>query len=821
MSSRPSNPAEIRALVAALVVSLLALGPVVATARASTQAAVPGDHVSKVGPLDPPAFPGQAGPLGIPQHTPTTAARTGITSTSDPLPMPGGWSIEPSANVTDAQATNYLTGLTCVSGSDCWAVGASYRLGIPQTLIEHWDGTSWSIVSSPNTVTTKANVLSRVACTSESDCWAVGWHTGGGVQQTLIEHWDGASWSIVASPNTNQARGNLLTDVTCVSANDCWAVGYHHAGSAARTLIEHWDGASWSIVTSPNTTDTNHNFLAGVTCVSASDCWAVGSTDGVFRALIEHWDGTSWSITTSPIGSLVPAHLASVTCTSASDCWAVGWQQAGANPKTLIVRWDGTLWSNVISPNTSPLHSSSLHSVRCVSASDCWAIGYANTGGLAVSGISIGSIVAQTLIEHWDGASWSILSSPNTDAAQSNALHDVACLVESECWAVGYGESAGAQTLVERWDGSSWSIVPSPNVSAGKAANLLYGTTCPTETQCWAVGFYHNGVVFQTLIERWDETTEAGWAVVPSPNTSSTKHNLLTGVTCTAASDCWAVGYSDSNPGLGDDGGIARTLILRWNGTSWSRVASPNTSATQHNFLSSVACASASECWAVGHSSDPGVAQTLILRWDGSSWSIVTSPNVSPQLNILQSVACTSGSDCWAVGFYGAAGIPQTLIERWDGTSWATVTSPTTGSSSLLAGVTCVSATDCWAVGRSPAGGDVQTLIEHWDGASWSIVPSPNTSSTESNFLQGVACASPSDCWAVGYVASDGIAQTLIDRWDGNSWAIEASPNHTSERSHFLYGAACPSASDCLAVGFHHTGIHYQTLIVRNGPGPT
>src|SRR5437868_4574868 len=84
------------------------------------------------------------------------------------------------------------------------------------------------------------------------------------------------------------------------SARDCWAVGYYYTGNAVQsgvyqTLIEHWDGTSWAIVTSPNTSTTEYNHLFAVTCVSASECWAVGlSGTSLGQTLIERWDGTSW-----------------------------------------------------------------------------------------------------------------------------------------------------------------------------------------------------------------------------------------------------------------------------------------------------------------------------------------------------------------------------------------------------------------------------------------------------------------------------------------------------------------------------------------------
>src|SRR5207248_3737018 len=114
-----------------------------------------------------------------------------------------------------------------------------------------------------------------VTCTSASDCWAVGYYViPGHGGKTLIEHWNGTAWSIVTSPNGSTTRDNSLSGVTCASVSNCWAVGYYYNGSNPQTLIEHWNGTAWSIVTSPNATQNDE--LSGVSCASASDCWAVG-----------------------------------------------------------------------------------------------------------------------------------------------------------------------------------------------------------------------------------------------------------------------------------------------------------------------------------------------------------------------------------------------------------------------------------------------------------------------------------------------------------------------------------------------------------------
>src|SRR5205823_13855746 len=111
-------------------------------------------------------------------------------------------------------------------------------------------------------------------------------------------------WSIVTSPNPG-ALANELWGITALSASDIWAVGdYSNSfGSLTKTLIKHWDGTSWQVVASPNIAGDN-NDLYGVAAVSATDIWAVGNYQpnggGSTKTLIEHWNGTNWQIVSSP-----------------------------------------------------------------------------------------------------------------------------------------------------------------------------------------------------------------------------------------------------------------------------------------------------------------------------------------------------------------------------------------------------------------------------------------------------------------------------------------------------------------------------------------
>ena len=596
-----------------------------------------------------------------------------------------------------------------------------------------------------------------------------------------------AGWSLVSSPNNSTLLENQLFGVTCASASDCWAIG---VDNASQTFIEQWNGDMWSIVSSPNTSATQRNFFYGVTCASTSECWAVGYYDNgqgsVAQTLIEEWNGTSWSIIASANTSTTQFnYLNAVTCASTSDCWAVGYYGYGGLG-TLTEHWDGISWSIVTSPNPSTFENS-LTGVTCASSSNCWAVGSDDFNN-------------QTLIEQWNGTSWSVITSPNPSGSSFNQLNAVACGSASQCWAVGYAQSTSGfdQTLIERWNGTSWSIVRSPNASTNN--NVLNSVTCTSTSQCWAVGYYASPSD-QTLVEELNGTT---WSIVGSPNNGAIGNELY-GVTCTSVSECWAVGFY-INPVADED----QTLIEHWNGTSWTIAASPNPAGP--NFLLGVTCATDSQCWAVGYDDAPDGSGlfTLIEQWNGTSWAIVASPNTAT-VNALANVTCTSTSDCWAVGNYFTSDI-QPLIEHWDGTSWTITASPS--GNGPLSSVTCTSPSQCWAVGYVN-GRYRQTLIEQWDGNAWTIVSSPNTSTMQTNYLNAVTCTSASECWAVGYYNNGTADQTLIEEWDGTVWAIVSSPSGSTTQMNHLNGVACASASICWAVGYYVNDNGVQQVLIE------
>lgn len=415
---------------------------------------------------------------------------------------------------------------------------------------------------------------------------------------------------------------------------------------------------------------------------------------------------------------------------------------------------------------------------------------------------------------------------PEVVAATGQYLYDVAAIMSNDAFAVGYAWSTtnGSvldQTLIEKWNGTSWNVVPSPNVGTGN--NYLYAVTAVPwfrstfyPNDAWAVGQYWNASTnsYQTLIEQWNGTS---WNVVPSPNVG-TGNNNLSGVAAVRANDVWAVGvyWNSTTNGY-------QTLIEQWNGSIWSVVPSPNVGTGNQGLrtITAVPCDTSiapfcnrvgyyypyfpNSLWAVGSYWDPTAYyyQTLIEHWNGTSWSVVPSPNVGNQNQQLFSAAAVFTNQVWAVGSLGwgtngASGEAGALAEYWNGSSWSTVSAPSVSGSGGFYGTAALFTNDAWGVGQycpvgqtCPTNGSMgQTLIEQWNGTAWNIVPSPNVANAENwlNAVAAVPCTTfnscvapgpffPNNVWAVGGAGgydNSGVfhSQALIEHWDGTTWSI-------------------------------------------------
>jgi hypothetical protein len=508
------------------------------------------------------------------------------------------WHIQPIPSPPGAWSSG-LSAVSCTATSACTAVGGSLDgfPGVP--LAERWDGTAWSIQSTPSPEGSNGgSSLSDVACKSATDCIAVGDYHGGLMSFTLVERWDGIDWSI--QPSANKSRSSELSSVACVFVTLCTAVGDYWTGSAGATLAERWDGSSWSIQRTPNPSVNAWSELDGVACTSSSACVAVGAheADGTDLTLIERWNGTAWSIQPSPNppgprGS----SLSAVACTAATACTAVGYSADSLGAGTLAEQWDGTAWT--IQPTPSPSEFAELTGVACLSATFCTAVGYHSTS-------DFGGDVA--LVEHWDGTSWTRQPVPNP--GRGGRLSGVACSSEWACVAVGEYTNRSGKTviLIARWNGTTWTRDPAPSPS-GTQGEALAGVDCMFTSSCTAVG-YSYGAKQTTLVERWNGTT---WSIQPSPNPSGAEASQLAAVACASVTTCTAVGeYFDR-----DASPSHVPLAEYWNGATWSIQPTPNPPHTGGGMLLGVACSLPTACIGVGFSFAHPEQVTLGERYSG------------------------------------------------------------------------------------------------------------------------------------------------------------------------------------------------------------
>ena len=322
--------------------------------------------------------------------------------------------------------------------------------------------------------------------------------------------------------------------------------------------------------------------------------------------------------------------LNGVFCTAATDCWAVGQTLTKLGRLNQVLHWTGKKWFVVSAPTpagTLPGDENVLLDVACTSASSCWAVGDYGTDDSTTRGEIIKN---QALF--WNGKSWSLVSTPNPAGAKknhANALGSIRCASPAECWAAGAYGVLGKKFIVRNqmlhWTGKKWTQVLVPNLAGTTkgAFNELFGLSCTSAKSCLAVGAAENLVLMGKAVDEVLSWNGTKWRSVHVPNPDGTDPgsiNGLTGVTCGAARDCWAVGTYGS---MGSE--PMRNQALHWTGTKWKAVSTPNPGGNgkeDRSALSGVRCTSPANCWAVGvHQHNNGPDRDQILHWNGTKWS--------------------------------------------------------------------------------------------------------------------------------------------------------------------------------------------------------
>lgn len=629
----------------------------------------------------------------------------------------------PNLTAPAGTASGSFRAVSCAAPVACVAVGTTGYNSVTSgfsSLAARWDGRMWSAMRPP-----PPYVNDAVSCVYRSACIAVGQGAA---------RWDGARWTAQRVPDPNLG-GVRLTSISCPSPRACFAAGQADSTGNGVGVLERWDGTRWTMQRAALGEDQGlDSSSATVSCASASRCVAIvrqatfaySDDPGTSTWFADVWNGHGWSRTSAPaansiscvpglcatIGSGPPAVLGrhgwhidrgaaspqfqtSISCASIRMCVGVGAAPPPGPPQTGVlvttpaaIRWNGSRWSRATPVAGAGSKPSELHGVACASARSCMAVGaiYSNT-------------ITRPLAETRAGRRWRLVNPPSPTGG--GVLESVSCVPPHHCVAVGYTPAGGPNevergALVEVWNGSSWLAQPTPP-AAGQAE--LHSVSCTSLSHCVAVGLLSsqpNPIVRQPLIERWNG---ANWTIdqqaIPSAvsgacGTECADLSLtLTGVACASASECEAVGSTSTVQGT-------RTFAESWNGTSWASTPTPNPApAPPDDDLTAVSCTTPTACVAVG----PGQNGVFAERWDGKRWSVRGNRRAA---GVPNGISCTSSSHCEIVGFAAPdhSSEPRPQAWLWSGISWAAQRPPGLTDASLES-VACSTASQCFAVGTT------------------------------------------------------------------------------------------------------------------------
>jgi hypothetical protein len=330
------------------------------------------------------------------------------------------WVIQPTPAYSSG--SNPLTGVSCVSASDCVAVGG---WGSPGAI--GWNGTTWSQLPSVY------GPLAGIACTSVSYCIAVG--------QAVFNRagawaWNGSTWTQLPAYNPG-STDNVLSSVACMSATRCEAVGSYGNGGTTYPLAEVWNGMIWK---GQSTKGAPPGALDGVSCESRLRCEAVGENTYTLGGLAMGLRKSRWVSQPTPQGTngdyQVQVYDSSVSCWS-SGCTAVGGtttagHQGGVSygSAAFADSWNGSKWTLQGGDGNPPNSDAATWSaVACHSATECVAVGEWLDPSYGAG--------TTTLISTWNGQAWTQQPSPDSPGS-GDSWNALSCRNDgTACEAVG------------------------------------------------------------------------------------------------------------------------------------------------------------------------------------------------------------------------------------------------------------------------------------------------------------------------------------------------------------------------------------------------
>jgi hypothetical protein len=329
---------------------------------------------------------------------------------------------------------------------------------------------------------------------------------------------------------------------------------------------------TWTVVPSPN--EPGNNMLLGADASGAGQVWAVGrviNRDRItFQSRVFQHDGTAWRPSTL---SGFPGNdsLAAVDAVSATEAWAAGFsRERFGRSSTLVARWNGSRWAPEPTPNGIPTSYNELFGVAATTGT-VWAVGTSTEPAPTYNRRAL-------ILQRANGA-WRVSPTPRVHG--SEFLRAVDATGPADAWAVGWGStsitSGPAVPVALRWNGTAWRSMPPP----ATASTTLTAVEALSPSNVWVVGStLANGYERQPYVAQFTGTS---WRRVPTPAVAGDAE--LTDVVALSPTNIIAVGTAR---------GGWQSVVLHWNGSSWTQEAASNAKIT------GAAVVGPNRYWAVG-----------------------------------------------------------------------------------------------------------------------------------------------------------------------------------------------------------------------------
>jgi hypothetical protein len=341
----------------------------------------------------------------------------------------------------------------------------------------------------------------------------------------------------------------------------------------------------------------------------------------------------------------------------------------------------------------------------------------------AAVGVAAIALLAIPATANAASTTWTVSHPPYTpvDNVPYAPLNAVSAISASNVWAV--GQSSGT-LLLDHYNGSSWSqsTLPSGPCSVFEADCNLTGVSGASASNVIAIGDgtipTSSGWQLETLAYHYNGSA---WSQLTVP--ASIPYSAFEHIQTFSATDAWAVGTA---PDATDTGSVV--AAVNWNGSTWTQVATP-LDTTANLTVNAISGDSASDIWVVGETATRGYTggtrTSVLLHYNGSTWSQVTVPDSSGLLD----VDAVSTTDAWAIAADGS-------VLNWNGSAWSVVTTLELSNDAAIA---ALSPTDVWV---AQLGG-----LSHYNGTAWTTTSLPSGV----NVLTTHAVVSPGHVWFAGY----------------------------------------------------------------------